>query len=69
MMITSKLLTDDIGCHKREFNDSFDLMSSYNLENYREIDGNLIHKTAIINWNRVEIGEGKFDWALCMHRY
>jgi UDP-N-acetylglucosamine acyltransferase len=58
MMITSKLLTDDIGCHKHEFNDSFDLMSSYNLENYTEIDGNLIHKTAIINWNRVEIGEG-----------
>jgi len=41
-----------------KFNDAFNIHSSYNLENYIEISGNLIHITAIVNWERVEIGQG-----------
>lgn len=40
------------------FNDSFNPNSKFNRENYEYIDGNLIHKTAIINWERVRLGTG-----------
>lgn len=41
-----------------KFNNSFNLNSKYNLDNYEYINGNLIHKTAIINWDRVRLGSG-----------
>ena len=39
-------------------NDSFNPNSIFNQENYEFIAGNLIHKTAIINWERVRLGIG-----------
>ena len=41
-----------------KFNDSFNINSKYNIENYENIDDNLVHKTAIINWDRIKIGKG-----------
>ena len=41
-----------------KFNESFNASSKFNSEQYENIKGNLIHKTAIINWERVRIGEG-----------
>ena len=41
-----------------KFNDSFNPNSTFNQENYEYIAGNLIHKTAIINWERVRLGTG-----------
>ena len=40
------------------FNGSFNPNSKFNQENYEYIDGNLIHRTAIINWERVRLGRG-----------
>ena len=40
------------------FNTSFNPNSKFNKENYQYIDGNLIHRTAIINWERVRLGRG-----------
>ncbi len=40
------------------FNGSFNPKSKFNKENYESIDGNWIHKTAIINWERVKLGKG-----------
>ena len=40
------------------FNESFNAHSKFNIENFENIDGNLIHKTAIINWDRVQLGKG-----------
>ena len=39
-----------------KFNESFNASSKFNSEQYENIKGNLIHKTAIINWERVRIG-------------
>lgn len=41
-----------------KFNDSFNPNSKFNRENYEFIAGNWIHKTAIINWERVRLGAG-----------
>ncbi|OUU13680.1 MAG: hypothetical protein CBB97_25730 [Candidatus Endolissoclinum sp. TMED37] len=41
-----------------KFNNAFNLNSAYNKQNYEEYFGNLIHKTAIVNWDRVIIGKG-----------
>ena len=44
--------------HSWRFNESFNPTSKFNMENYESIDGNWIHKTAIINWERVRLGKG-----------
>ncbi len=41
-----------------KFNNSFNVDSKFNIESFEDIKGNLIHKTAIINWDRVRLGKG-----------
>ena len=41
-----------------KFNNAFNFNSAYNKQNYEEYFDNLIHKTAIVNWDRVVIGKG-----------
>lgn len=58
MIFQHTSFADDIDFHDIEFNSSFDLLSSYNQSEYSLVRGNLVHKTAIVNWDRLEIGKG-----------
>lgn len=50
--------SSEILSNETPFNDSFNLNSKYNIKNFERVKGNLVHKTAIVNWDRVEIGKG-----------
>lgn len=58
MSVSLSLLKSKNSNENIKFNSAFNIHSLFNIKEYSEISENLIHKTAIINWDRVKIGKG-----------